>query len=168
VTYVHKMRGWLRRYGPAEVVGTLTAILGYLLVRAVTKSETAAAYGGTLGDLVGFYGTVGTRELAHEFRSRARADVADNAPRLWAGLHRAAARIAFEFGPAELLDSTVWRPIAMGVAASRFGPVWGVPVGKLAADAVFYTVAICSYELRRYLARASVTDTTASAVEPES
>ena len=52
------------------------------------------------------------------------------------------------------LDGTVARPFAIGLAASYLGPVWGVPAGKLAADAVFYALAAGSYELRQYLARA--------------
>lgn len=149
MNWTHKLRVWLFRYGPAEVVGTATALLGYLACRAVTTSQTAAAYAATLGELLGFYGMIGARELGYELRLRGR-----DGRSLWTVIRHVAERVAFEFGPAELLDSTIGRPFAIGLAASYLGPVWGVPAGKLAADAVFYALAAGSYELRQYLARA--------------
>jgi hypothetical protein len=92
---------------------------------------------------------IGARELGYELRLRGR-----DGRSLWTVIRHVAERVAFEFGPAELLDSTIGRPFAIGLAASYLGPVWGVPAGKLAADAVFYALAAGSYELRQYLARA--------------
>jgi hypothetical protein len=151
VTWTHKLRGWLYRYGPAEVVGTATALLGFLACRTVTTSQTASAYAATLGELLGFYGMIGARELGHELRLRGR-----DGRSLLSVVRHVAERVAFEFGPAELLDSTIGRPFAIGLTASYLGPVWGVPAGKLAADAVFYALAVGSYELRQHLARARV------------
>jgi len=37
---------WLRRYGPAEVTGIGTALLGSYVVHALTGNEIAAAFGG--------------------------------------------------------------------------------------------------------------------------
>ena len=149
--WTHRLRGWLLRYGPAEVVGTATALLGFLACRSATTSQTASAYAATLGELLGFYGMIGARELGFELRLRGR-----DGRGLWTVLRHVAERVAFEFGPAELLDSTIGRPFAIGLAASYLGPVWGVPAGKLAADAVFYTLAVGSYELREYLTRMRV------------
>jgi hypothetical protein len=70
-----------------------------------------------------------------------------------AGAARTARNLFFEFGVAELLDSTVLRPLAMGLGARFFGRALGVVVGKFAADVTFYVPVICAYELRRYLAR---------------
>jgi hypothetical protein len=58
--------------------------------------------------------------------------------------------VAAEFGPAELVDTLVVRPALLWAASA----IWGAApvawlVGKLAADVVFYTVAIASFEAGR-------------------
>jgi len=61
-----------------------------------------------------------------------------------------------EFGPAEVLDTLLVRPAAMYLATRTLGTATaGVVTGKVAADAVFYTIAIIGYELRRACAAAS-------------
>jgi hypothetical protein len=141
------------RYGPAEVIGTLTAVAGFHLVSAMTMSETAAAYGGTLGELIGFYGTIAAREIWSALAVDVSRGRSPGSLRAWARLRGAARRIAFEFGPAELVDGILVRPLALGLAARFLGPGWGVPIGKLAADLVFYAVIIGGSELRHRLNR---------------
>ena len=70
--------------------------------------------------------------------------------RAWAVAWRTARSVAAEFGPAEVVDTVVVRPVLLGGASV----LWGATplawlVGKLAADVVFYTVAIVSFELGR-------------------
>src|SRR3954471_16983609 len=60
---------WIRRYGPAEIAGTVTAILGSYLVFILTRSEIAAAFGGSMGENVGFYGVILGRETAADRRA---------------------------------------------------------------------------------------------------
>ena len=141
---------WLERYGIAEVVGSCTAVAGAFAARALTGSEVAAAYGGALGENLGYYGIVIGREVLRDRRA------AFDLGRRYGvvGAARTARNLAFEFGIAELLDSTVLRPLAMGLGARFFGTAVGVVVGKLAADVTFYLPVIGAYELRRYLVRA--------------
>ena len=130
-------------------MGTVTALAGSFALFRWTGSELAAAYGGALGENVGFYGTM----LLREFRADARSAGA-------AGTHygaRAAAvtgaKLLLEFGPAELLDSLLIRPLTMGLATRFLGGGAGVIVGKLAADVTFYLPVIVSYELRQLATR---------------
>ena len=61
-----------------------------------------------------------------------------------------------EFGPAEIVDTALIRPAAMFLASLATGNVIiGVLIGKVAADIVFYGLAITSYEVlvRRFLHR---------------
>ena len=143
-----RAREWLARYGSAEVAGIITAVLGAWVVRSLTHDQVATAYGGALGENIGFYGTIIGREAAAESR------LARSAGRRFGvqGVVRIAVALASEFGIAELLDSGVIRPLAMGVAARFLGPV-GVVAGKLAADVSFYVPVIISYELRKRLRR---------------
>jgi hypothetical protein len=141
VSFAGKARGWLARYGPAEVVGTLTAVGGSFAAYHATGSEVASAYGGAVGENVGFYGTILLREFLTDRRAGRRTT------RTFMGL-------LFEFGPAEVLDSLVIRPLAMGLATQALGGRGvGVIVGKLLADVTFYLPVILSYELRQTLAR---------------
>jgi hypothetical protein len=61
---------------------------------------------------------------------------------------RTALALFAEFGPAEALDSLLVRPVCMYTGPFLTGGVAsGSLLGKIAADAVFYTVAIVSYEV---------------------
>ena len=144
-----KLLEWLRRYGPAEVMGTLTALVGSFAAFRWTGSEVAAAYGGALGENVGFYGTMLLREFRLDARSARAAGTRYGA--------RAAAvtgaKLLLEFGPAELLDSLIVRPLTMGLATRWLGRAAGVIAGKLVADVTFYVPVIVSYELRQLARR---------------
>jgi hypothetical protein len=137
-----RMKDWIRRYGPAELVGIATALLGSWLLYATTRNEVAAAYGGALGENVGFYAVMVGREIRAQ---------RPHGPGAWA---RTAANLMIEFGAAEILDSGVIRPLAMGFGTLWLGRQWGVPLGKIAADITFYVPVIAIYELRRRLNRA--------------
>ena len=143
-----KAREWLARYGAAEVAGIITAVLGAWLVRSLTHNQVATAYGGALGENIGFYGTIIAREAAFEGRVARAAGGRFGA----GGVVRVAISLVTEFGPAELLDSGVIRPLAMGIASRFLGPV-GIVAGKVAADVTFYVPVIISYELRKRLRR---------------
>jgi len=139
-----RVKDWIRRYGPAELVGIATALLGSWLLYATTRNEVAAAYGGALGENVGFYAVMVGREIRAQ---------RPHGPGAWA---RTAANLMIEFGAAEILDSGIIRPLAMGLGTHWLGRQWGVPLGKIAADITFYVPVIAIYELRRRLNRASL------------
>ena len=67
------------------------------------------------------------------------------------GAARTIARLLAEFGPAELLDSLLIRPLAMGLATRWLGRTIGVLAGKIAADVTFYLPVIASYEFQRWM-----------------
>jgi hypothetical protein len=134
---------WLKRYGPPEVFGTITALLGSFAVFRMTHNSVAAAYGGALGENVGFYGLIVARQILHDRRSSDRYG--------WRGAAKTIARLLAEFGPAELLDSLLIRPLAMGLATRWLGRTIGVLAGKIAADVTFYLPVIASYEFQRWM-----------------
>ncbi|GIF47731.1 hypothetical protein DFJ67_6621 [Asanoa ferruginea] len=130
-----RIREWLARYAPAEAAG----ITGALLAAAAVDSPEAAAVAGTIGETIGFYTMIFVRDLR-----------AGNRP------GRVVRDMVVEFGPAEVLDTLLVRPGAMYLATRALGTATsGVVAGKLAADAVFYTIAIIGYELRRQRVDAS-------------
>ena len=143
---------WGRRYLPLEVAATLTALAGGLLASLVTSHGVAVAYAGAWAENVGYYGYAFWREM--RARTAASAVVAasdgssvDNASVL-ARLVASVRALAWEFGAAELIDSFVARPFCMywGMALTGHLGV-GIVAGKLAADVLFYAIAIVFYEL---------------------
>ena len=136
---------WVRRYGLSEVAGVTTAAAGSWLIGNATDSMVIAAYGAAFGESIGFYGSLVIREMLGDAYAagarRAPYGVAQMA-RTWRGL-------LVEFGPSELLDASLIRPLAMGIGRQMFGWGWGVVVGKLLADVVFYVPVIWIHERRQ-------------------
>lgn len=151
MTWRAKAAEWVKRYGVAELAGLCTAVAGSFAARALTGSEIAAAYGGAMGENLGYYGVIVGREVVQDRRA------ANALGRRYglAGAARTARNLVLEFGVAEVLDSSVLRPLAMALGVRFFGRGLGIVVGKLAADLTFYVPVICAYELRRHFAHAS-------------
>ncbi|MET4157342.1 hypothetical protein [Agromyces sp. PvR057] len=145
-----RARGWLLRYLPLEVCGTIAALVGAWLAFDASGSLAVAALVGSLAESVGYYAIVVVRTARGHAAS-------DRVLRLGGGVRAALATsgltlrsVAVEFGPAEVVDSVLVRPALLWAA----GAVWGANpgawlLGKLAADAVFYAIAIVSFELGR-------------------
>ena len=130
---------WLRRYGPAEVAALLGAVSGAALAAQWWRGEAVTALAGSLGEAVAFYGFLMVRDL-RATRAGVPATVRD---------------LLWEFGPAEFVDTLVMRPLAMYLGQRELGStIGGVIAGKIAADLVFYGLAILSVEVRRGFARA--------------
>jgi hypothetical protein len=144
-----KMRAWLSRYLPAEILGAICALVGASLAFALTDSAAAAAVAGAWTENVGFYGRLLARELGVPDAARPVGQA-----RRW---QRALRDIVLEFGPAEAIDSLL-RPALMCAGTALLPDLHsGVIAGKLAADLVFYALAIAAHELRgKYLKRKAV------------
>jgi hypothetical protein len=129
---------WVRRYLPAELVATPSALLCAWGAGAWTGSTVAAAVAGAWGESLGFYGLMLARELRRRGRLHALPAVVRD--------------LVLEFGPAEALDTLLVRPAFMHLGLTLLpDPVLGLVAGKLAADVGFYAPAIASFELLGYL-----------------
>src|SRR6185503_4430782 len=94
-----KGANWLKRYGVAEVAGLCSALVGSFAARALTGNEIAAAYGGAIGENIGYYGVIIGREVV----SDRRAALAGGRGYGLMGSARTARNLVFEFGVAEAL-----------------------------------------------------------------
>jgi hypothetical protein len=54
-----------------------------------------------------------------------------------------------EFGPTELVDAAVLRPLCIGLGGRYLGPWLGVIAGKIVADAGFYAAPRLTSEARQ-------------------
>jgi hypothetical protein len=145
-----KLREWFGRYLPAEILGTVTALAAAWTVHALSGSLVSAAVAGAIGEGVGLHGCMAIREA---FRNNTRHCHYGRGRRLWLTGSRTVRDLLIEFGPAELVDSLLARPLFMYLMPSLLHNFTaGIVAGKLAADAIFYGIAISAYELKqRYL-----------------
>lgn len=140
-----RVREWVRRYWLAEVVGTLAAFGGSWLLDRLTGNAIAAAYGASIGESIGFYGVITLRELVAD----AHAAGIRQTPYDASGALATTRKILLEFGPAELLDAGLLRPVLMGLGTRFLGRELGVLAGKLLSDVVFYVPVVAAFELRK-------------------
>jgi hypothetical protein len=125
------VRQWLWRYAPAEVAGTVGALAAATGANAFGVAA-ATAYAGAIGEGLAFYAVILFRELRRSIGPR----------------RQTLARLMVEFGPAEIADTIAVRPLAMYLGPLLIGHfAAGVLAGKIAADVVFYGLAIVGYEL---------------------
>jgi hypothetical protein len=140
-----RAREWFRRYALGEVVGLGFAMGSAWLIQAATDSDVATAFGASIGESFGYYGTIVVREMVQE----AYAAGSRRAPygfRQMAGTWRA---LVLEFGPAELVDVLLIRPSAMWLGQEMLDLPLGILTGKLVADLAFYASVIMMYEIRK-------------------
>lgn len=140
---------WARRYGPAEISGTAFAFIGTTATYHFSGDRVLAAIAGAVGESIGFYGLIATAEWRRE-RARGYG--------WWRTTTSTARLLLAEFGLIELFDTTTLRPLFMYLGPGITGGIGsGTLLGKLAADATFYGVAIVSYEfIQRRRRRAPV------------
>lgn len=146
----HKALEWCTRYLPGEIIGTAAELGGVALVYLATGSLVAAAVAATISATVGYYATNYVRAV-RAYRAQGVGILAANGWSLRS--------ILIEFGPGEIVDSVIIRPLAyyllpllLAGSASSGSAGWtvlGWVVGKLLSDSIFYACAIVSYELNR-------------------
>ncbi|MCR5889057.1 hypothetical protein LRS06_15025 [Hymenobacter sp. J193] len=144
---MHKLREWLRRYLPAELLSVVATLAGASLSWHLDPGqELRAALAGTWAGNVAYFGWL----LAQDMVLARRQLHAQARPYSWRSFGRNVRALAVEFGAAELLDSFLIRPALMlwlpRWLGSRTG---GILLAKLLADVTFYVPAIISYELSK-------------------
>ena len=135
---------WLRRYLPNEIAGWAGELGAAVAVYYSTGSFALAVVAGTIGASAGYYATAyinGVRWAYHAHAGRGAVI------RILIANMVTIRSIAVEFGPAEVIDSVVIRPVMLYLWPFVFGNVAvGWIVGSLTADIAFYVMAIFSYE----------------------
>lgn len=137
-------RRWVRRYAPAEVVGTVAAVSAGSLAAPI-GGPAAVAIVASWAEAVGFYATMAARDLSRRLRGAP----SGSQTRLHAAAATTTALVA-EFGAAEVIDTLLVRP-ALIAASLQLSPtpLVGILAGKVLADLAFYIPAIASWELLR-------------------
>lgn len=127
-----RFESWRRRYGLAELIGTLALILAALAVQSATGSVILAALAGSLAEAGWFYTVLLTREFRQE-RKDARIGGFEARP-----IREMGRDLLLEFGAAERLDGLILRPLCLGMGLVLVGGWLGLLLGKIGADLLFY------------------------------
>jgi hypothetical protein len=140
----NRLKEWVRRYLPCEIAGTACELGGAAIAYVATGSFAVAAIVATIGASSGYYAAAYAAAVRTTYREQL------HLPRVRRALTAnglALRSVAIEFGPAEVIDSLLIRPLAFYLGPILFGGVVaGWIFGKLVADVGFYVLAIFSYE----------------------
>ncbi|MCE7986123.1 MAG: hypothetical protein DYG89_33515 [Caldilinea sp. CFX5] len=168
--FTRKVLSWLKRYLPAELTGTSAAIIGATIAWQLDQSMAVIALVGAWSEVVGFYLAMMIQEwrAQRQHQPRPRTNNGGISRPTWQAtamsylqsvrqtirfLAQILRNLVLEFGPAELVDPLFVRPALLALAMNLIPSMhWAVLSGKVAADLLFYTIAISSLELRRRLA----------------
>ena len=141
-----KIKEWLKRYLPAEIIGTVTAVAAACITHLFSDNLIFIAYAGSLGEGIGFYSTVFIQHVVLFSKGRRR----ENKTVSFSDLSKITGHIVLEFGPAGLIDGLLLRPFflyLLPILMQNF--TLGILVGKIAGDVTFYILVILSYEIHK-------------------
>ena len=145
---LQKIKEWVKRYLPAEIVGTLTAICAASITHIFSDNPIFIAYIATLGEAIGFFSTIFIQYLLIFSKKRK----TENRRISLLDISKIISHILLEFGPAEIIDSLLLRPFFMylfPLLVESF--TLGILLGKIAGDIIFYLLVILSYEMKKKL-----------------
>jgi len=130
---------WIRRYLPAEILGTAVMLAAGWMAGLWTDIGPLIAAAALVGEIVGFYLVLAIAIYVEQSRE---------GDTMRGVLVRTMALLVAEFGLAEVLDTVLIRPAALTIGLALIGePVWGLLAGKIVADIVFYAVAAGAFTL---------------------
>ncbi len=141
-----KIKEWIKRYLPAEIAGTITAVSVAGITHMFYVNPVITAYSGSLGEAIGFYSTIFIQNILIVYKKKK----TENIKFSFLNFPKIITNIVLEFGPAGLLDGLFLRPFFMylfPIYLKNF-PL-GILVGKIAGDFTFYILVILSYELKQ-------------------
>ena len=138
----NKVLQWCRRYLPSEAAGVLAATLCGLLALWATGEPVWATTAAVAGEGFAYYGVIFGRELRWRMQG--------GAVRSLLLVLVIVRDLLLEFGPAELADTLLVRPLMIYAGLTLVPVAWlGIALGKLAADFFFYVPTIVIFEMRQ-------------------
>ena len=135
-----------KRYLPAEVAGTLSALLVAGLAFNLTGNLIISAFAGTWAENIGYYSHI----FISDIRKRLKTDRHKGISHIICASSREIKSMLVEFGPAEFIDSFMSRPFLLYIFPVMTGDfVLGIILGKFTADILFYIPTVFMYELKK-------------------
>jgi len=139
-----KIKEWLKRYLPSEIVGALTAITAASIAHLFYSNMIIVAYVGSIGEAFGFYTTFFIQQII-VINKLNRANYKSFSI---SNFTKIISNMVLEYGPAGFIDGLFLRPFFMFLFPSILKNLaLGILVGKIVGDCTFYLLVILSYEL---------------------
>lgn len=137
-----KIQSWVARYGPAEISGVASGIIGASISYYLSESLIISAFVGAMSENIGFYGWMIGQEALQSYKK--------NGKFSWQQSLTILRNLFVEFGFSEILDSFMIRPFCMYWGPVLIAPyALGIFAGSMAANVTFYSLSITGYELRK-------------------
>lgn len=142
----HKVKEWLKRYLPAEILSIIATLAGALLCFKMTGSNVSTALAGTWAGNLAYFGYI----LAVDVWKTRRACHQNGTTYKLKTFIRNLRALLVEFGLAEVFDSFLIRPALMYALPKLTGNLTsGILIAKFLADITFYVPAIIGYEFTK-------------------
>jgi hypothetical protein len=144
-----KVREWIKRYLPAEILSIITTLISAALAYKLTGNQITTALAGTWGGNISYFGYILLSDVIQTVKTCRVVE----APYTGKTFLKNLRALALEFGVAEVTDSFFIRPMLMYYLPILVDNLsLGILLAKFAADVTFYVPAIVSYELsKKYL-----------------
>ena len=142
----HKVKEWVRRYLPAEILSVIVTLVASLVVFKATGSNVTTALAGTWAGNIAYFGYILVADI---WKTYFACQVNANTYRFSTFIRNFQALLV-EFGFAEVIDSFLIRPALMYYLPLLVGNLaGGILLAKFAADITFYIPAIIGYEFSK-------------------
>jgi len=142
----HKVKDWLKRYLPAEIMASLFSISFAYISYFFTGNLIVSAFAATWGDNTGYYGKIIYSDMKKSLKRHKDHKLKYG----WKSFFKTGRNLVVEFGPGEFLDSFIIRPFTMWFFPYILGNLaLGIVIGKITADITFYLPTVIMYELRK-------------------
>jgi hypothetical protein len=141
-----KVKEWLKRYVPANIVATITVLVVSWITIYFTKNYLLAAFLASIFESIVYYGVILVRDIISDVKKLSK----KRNKYSFANFAKNIRNMLLEFTVAELLDTFVIRPALLYYSPRIIGNYTiGILVGKYLADIIFYVPTIMAYELRK-------------------
>ena len=142
----NKIREWIRRYLPAEILSTVLSLGTAWFIHRTTGDNVLAAFVGSAMASISFYGIIAYGDVRQSLKHHRKHDLRYG----FAAYLKDLRNLIIEFGPSEILDVLAVRPFFMYLMPKVMGEfLLGAFVGKMIADVVFFIPAVVMYEVRK-------------------
>ena len=142
----HKIKEWIRRYLPADILSTVLSLATAWVIHRTTGDNVLAAFVGSAMASISFYGLMAYGDVRKRLKHHRKHDLRYG----FAAYSKDLRNLIVEFGPSEILDVLAVRPFFMYLMPKVMGEfVLGTFVGKMIADVVFFIPAVIMYDVRK-------------------
>jgi hypothetical protein len=136
-----KIKEWILRYGPLEIVSIVCTLAGAYLGFAITHHEVAAAYTASIGGFLGYNIPLVIREILQDKQRKKQYAKKD--------VFKTIRNLIVEFTPAGVAITLAFRPAAILACTAVLGRTYGAIGGQILSNLLFYSITIPIYEWRK-------------------